>query len=441
MIAWELFALALCLFVSAFFSASETAMLSLGPLKLEKLLQDMNPWRRPLKLWRDRPLDVQASILIGNNVVNITASTLGADVTDKLLGNTPYAGIAIPVAVGVMTFLTLTFGEITPKAFAQVHHEKLAVPVMWLLQGPFYVLYLPTIFFARISKTSIRLSGAHPDDAQNAKVTEEDIELLVEMSRRHGALGTDKDKLLQSVFDYTETTVRESMVPRVDMVAVEADWPLDKIIITLMRSGHSRVPVYDDVIDKIIGVFYAKDILKAVHEDRLASFQMRDFLRPVTFVPEQMRISDLLRQFQKSRIHIAVVVDEFGGTSGLITLEDVIEVFFGDIQDEYDVEEDYFQEIEPGVLRASAKTPVSLITEHFNVEIPEEEEGDYDSLGGFVVAQLGSLPPVGTELIYEGLRFQVTKADARRVIEVLVCRCAPNHTLPGDKTEADRAAS
>jgi magnesium and cobalt transporter len=208
-----------------------------------------------------------------------------------------------------------------------------------------------------------------------------------------------------------------------------------------MRSGHSRVPVYDDVIDKIIGVFYAKDILKAVNEDRLTSFQMRDFLRPVTFVPEQMRISDLLRQFQKSRIHIAVVVDEFGGTSGLITLEDVIEVFFGDIQDEYDVEEDYFQEIEPGVLRASAKTPVSLITEHFNVEIPEEEEGDYDSLGGFVVAQIGSLPPVGTELIYEGLRFQVTKADARRVIEVLVCRCAPTQPLPSDKTEADRAAS
>lgn len=430
MLAWDISAVMACIVLSALFSASETALTSLGPIKTQRLIESGSKINKMLMLWRDRPMEVLTCILIGNNIVNITASTVAASLVDTLLVGTAYAESAVPVAIGIMTFLLLTFGEITPKTIAKTYHEQLAGPFIWFLWLPYQILYFTgvTLFFTGMSRGMMRLAGGK--SGAEPSVTEEDIEFLVEMGRRHGNLADHKDRLLQSVFDYTDTVVRECMVPRVEIVGVDVSWDMERVVSTLISSGHSRVPVYEGSVDKILGLFYAKDLLKVFQSRCNDDFDIRAHLRGVEYVPEQMKISDLLTLFQGERVHLAIVVDEFGGTSGLITLENIIEEFFGDIRDEYDDnEQDDMTEMEGGALRAAGRTSLYEVAEHFDVEFPESP--DYDSLGGFIVSQIGSLPDVNDEVRYHGLLMKVTQADERRVIEVLITR-DPNYKGPDD---------
>jgi CBS domain containing-hemolysin-like protein len=424
-LAWEITAVLACIVLSAFFSAAETALTSLGPIKTQRLLEGGEARNRQLKLWAQKPLEVLTCILIGNNIVNITASTLAAELADTMLSQTPYAESAIPVAIGVMTFLVLTFGEITPKTIAKAKHERLAGLFMWALWLPFHIFYPATMLFSLLTRGMMKLGGGDLD--VETRVTEEDIEFLVQMGRQHGGLEDEKERLLLSVFDYSDTVVRECMVPRVEIVAVDMEWDLKRVMSTLIESGHSRVPVYNGSVDQIEGLFYAKDLLKVFQQDKEGSFDIHEQLREVDYVPEQMKISDLLAHFQTRRVHLAIVVDEFGGTSGLITLENIVEEFFGDIRDEYDQNEtDDLEEVEGGALRAAGRTAIDDLATRFSVTFPENP--DYDSLGGFIVSQLGHLPDEGDEVRYQHLCMRVTQADERRVIEVMITEdpdCAP----------------
>ncbi len=421
MLGWEIAAVLACIALSAFFSASETALTALGPVKTQKIIESGGFWNKSLVLWRDKPLKVLTCILIGNNIVNITGSTLAADLAQRYLGQTAYADTAIPIVIGIMTFLVLTFGEITPKSIARAQAKRLGGVLMWFMRGPYYAFYPFTVFFALLTRLIVRTTGDKLDSSNQVNVTEEDIEYLVELGSRHGSLESDKEKILQSVFEYTETSVREIMVPRIEIKAIEKTWDLNRVLGVLVDSGHSRVPVYEETIDNIVGLFYAKDLLRVMQHQSRDDFQLGGrFLRQVDFVPEQMKISALLTKFRKNRVHIAIVVDEFGGTSGLITLEDIIEEFFGEIQDEYDSEESYLKELNDGSLLAAARCPLDVLEDHLDVEFPED--GDYESLGGFVASITGAMPKVGDEVSHGGLLIRVTKADARHVIEVSITR-------------------
>lgn len=416
MIGWEVFGIIASLVLSAFFSSSETALTALGRAQTQKLIEDGGRVGEALKLWADHPLKVLTCILIGNNIVNITASALATDVCDRLLEGTSFAETAIPIAVGVMTLLLLTFGEIVPKAIARSQHRRLAGGAMWLLKGPYLLFYPGTVLFTALADYLIKLSGGNREQDM-PPVTEEDIEYLVDLGSRVGSLEEGKGKMLQSVFEYNATLVRENMVPRTDMMALDVDSTIEEVLGMVQESGHSRMPVYEDTVDNIIGIFFAKDLLQHYSSTDGAPFELRKYLRRAYFVPEAKKISDLLAEFQREHIHMAIVVDEFGGTSGLITLEDIIEEFFGDIQDEYDAETDWLVRMD-GVLTVDARCPITDLEEELDQEFPEQ--GGYESVGGLIVATTGKVPEVGCEVVLEGIRFHVLEADEKRVIRVRV---------------------
>jgi CBS domain containing-hemolysin-like protein len=375
---------------------------------------------RSLQLWLDHPIKVLTAILIGNNILNITASALATDLANRLLEGTSAAAWAIPVAVGVMTFLLLTFGEITPKAIAKKMYKQVAAPMMILLQVPYILFYPATLVFSQMTRRIMTWLGNDP--SQKAPfVTAEEIEYMIDLGSREGTFSEDRERMLRSVFEFNDTMIREIMVPRTDAVFLSEDMDLDEIVELLIQCGHSRLPVYEETVDNIIGIFYAKDLIKIVgHAKEVEAFDIRAFLHKPFFVPESKRIADLFTEFQRQRIHMAIVVDEFGGTDGLITLEDIVEEFFGEIQDEYDIEPEQLIPISEDLLRADARVPIYEIEEYFEVDLPEEK--DYETLGGFLMSQSGTVPEAGEEVLWKNLLFRVLEADEKKVISVEIAK-------------------
>ena len=397
-----------CLLGSAFFSGSETALTSLSQPQTQKLIEEDGA--TALKLWRDRPIQVLTAILIGNNLFNITASALATDLAQNILGSE--APEAIPIAVGVMTFLLLTFGEITPKSLAKQWAVRLAGPIMALMRLPYLLFYPATILFTKMTRTFMTMLGDNPDE-HFSYVTAEEIEYLVDLGSREGSFSEDRERLLRSVFEFPDTLVREVMVPRTDMVAISVDMDLDTIVDILGDCGHSRIPVFEENVDEILGLFYAKDLIRMAKSDNEFEFDIQEFIREPYFVPESKGIAELLSEFQAERMHMAIVVDEFGGTAGLITLEDIIEEFFGDIQDEYDSERPQIIQVDTHRARADARVPIDEVERFCGLELPEHP--DYESLGGFLMAQAGSVPEVGHEFTWDHVVFRVLKADPKSV--------------------------
>ena len=414
---WEAVGIVICLLASAFFSSSETALTSLSGPQAQKLFEERSA--SSLKLWLERPIQVLTTILIGNNIFNITASALATDLANRLLEGTPASDWAIPVAVGVMTFLLLTFGEITPKAIAKRMYKRLSTPMMSMLRVPFVLFYPLTLAFSRMTHGIMRMLGNDPT-ARAPFVTAEEIEYMIDLGSREGTFSEDRERMLRSVFEFNDTQVREIMVPRTDAVFLNVDMSLEQIVTTLESCGHSRIPVYEGGVDNIVGIFYAKDLIKLVGRASKVDFGIRRFLRKPFFIPASKRIADLFSEFQRQRIHMAVVVDEFGGTDGLLTLEDIIEEFFGEIQDEYDIEPEQLLPISDTLLRADARVPIYEIEDYFDVELPEKE--DYETLGGFLLSQSGVVPDQGEEMAWEDLIFRVLEADEKKVITVEIER-------------------
>ena len=420
--------IAFCLLISAFFSGSETALTSLSHAQAQKLFEETNA--RHLKLWLDRPIHVLTTILIGNNIVNITASALATDLANRLLAGTSASEWAIPAAVGVMTFLLLTFGEITPKAIAKRLFKPMSVRSMFLLRPFYYFFYPATYVFNSMTRLVMRLTGNDPN-APTPFVTAEEIEYMIDLGSREGTFTEDRERLLRSVFEFNDTIVREIMVPRTDMIVVDTEMTLPEIVEIFLNHGHSRIPVYEDTIDNIIGIFYAKDLLElfARANGEAVPFDLRAHLRKPFFIPESKHISDLLADFQRQRIHMAVIVDEFGGVDGLITLEDIIEEFVGEIQDEHDAESEQITVIDERTIRVDGRLPIYELEEYLHTEFPED--ADYETIGGFMMTQLGTVPSIGDRTTWMDLLFEVLEADEKKVIAVEIQRVVAQE--PGEQ--------
>jgi putative hemolysin len=405
----------LCLMGSAVFSATETALTSLSESQARKLAEERNSLA--LRIWRRRPFRVLTGLLIANTLVNLTAAALATHGAWLLLADTPVARWVIPGAVGVATILVLTFGEVGPKTLGKHSAQTLARPLMTLCLVPYFLLYPIIVVFTKLSRGTSRALGSA--DGKGAPfVTAEDIEYMIDLGAREGSFSEDRERLLRSVFEFPDTLVRELMVPRTDIVSISMKMSLDEVIDALVACGHSRLPVYEGNVDEIVGLFYAKDVLAVMSSGQAEQFDLRNYIRKPFFVPETKRVAELLSEFQAERMHLALVVDEFGGTAGLITLEDIIEEIFGDIQDEYDVEPAQMVRIDDTTVRADARVAVDEIEAFFSMELPDHP--DYESLGGFLMAQAQGVPEPGAEILWEGLRFRVLDADPKRVITVLI---------------------
>ncbi len=405
----------LCLVGSALFSATETALTSLSESQARRLVEEKNSFA--LRVWRQRPTRVLTGLLIANSLVNLTAAALTTHAAALLFTGASSTRWVIPGAVGAITFLVLTFGEVTPKSIGKRSAQRLARPLMSLFLVPYVLLWPITIVFALLARGVVGLVGEDSEPG-TPFVTDEDLEYLIDLGAREGSFSEDRERLLRSVFEFPDTLVRELMVPRTDVQALSLTMSLDEIIDTLVACGHSRLPVYEGNADEIVGLFYAKDVLTVMASGRAERFHVRDYLRRPYFVPETKRVDELLAEFQSERLHMAIVVDEFGGTAGLITLEDIIEEIFGDIQDEYDVEPAQMVRLDAFSVRADARVPIDEIEEFFGMALPDHP--DYESLGGFLMTQVGGVPERGHEVLWQGLRFRVLDADPKKVITVLI---------------------
>jgi CBS domain containing-hemolysin-like protein len=412
---WEVTGILVSLGFSALFSASETALTSLSEIKVQQILDSRRLWGKPLILWQKHPHRVLATILIGNNIVNITASALATELT---IGIFPDSGV--PIAIGAMTFLILITGEITPKAIARTFPTALALPTMAVIYL-FYVLFFPVTWVLTVLiRGMILLLGGRPDEA--TRVTEQDLEYIVRLGATAGAIDKQQESLFQSVIEFPDTIAKEIMVPRTELVAIPLDSTYEQVVEIAIESGFSRIPVYDASIDKIVGIFYSKNLLDRPQADEKTAFLKRR-MRPPVFVPESKKISELLRLFQGKGIHMAIVVNEFGGTEGIVTLEDVIEELLGDIRDEFDVEEERLVAMPEGGYHADARIEIEEVEEKLGIAFPEER--DYESLGGFLMEAAGTVPNVGWTHEFAGFDFVVTKADANRVIAVEIRKTPP----------------
>jgi CBS domain containing-hemolysin-like protein len=446
---WKWFLALGFLLSSAFCSGTETALTALGDARARQLHDAGGRRARMLKAWIDHPERVLSTLLIVNTLVNIGLGALAGTVAGDLVSAHPgwNAASTITAATGVTTVVVLFLGEIVPKTVGKRHPVRvslMSIPLVRLL-----ALLLWPLSLAATRATSALVGAFGGGAAKGPTVTSEEIEYLIEMGSREGVLDEVKEELLNSVLEFADRVVREIMIPRTRMAALDREATPEELLRVVRENPYSRMPVYDGSIDNVVGVLLVRDVIPALAGAGDGRVSLQRFLKAPFFVPEQMKISRLLKEMQRRKTHIAVVVDEFGGTSGLVTLEDVIEEIVGEIQDEGDVESAPVKPIGDGAWIADGAVPLHDLEAVLNErpaagadgegERPPDvrfpEEGDFETLGGFVTAHAGRVPPVGAILSWDGLTFVVRAGDERRVSRVEISRTkASKATRPAGPT-------
>ncbi len=403
-----------CLVASGFFSGLETALTTLSTARTKKLIDDKPIYYRALGLWLKNPNQVLTAILVGNNI----AHTLAAS-TATVLAHRMFDNYAISIATFLVTLIMVVFGEITPKTFARHNAETLA-PAGMLILLPIYVLLLPiTLSLSFLAARLVSLFGGQ-SKSQGHFATEEEIAYMIRLSREEGVLKRGEGQMLESVIDFRDTVVKESMIPRMEIRSFDINATYQDVVGSVGKEGHTRWPVYEGNIDNIVGIFHAKDLIRVFSTKDETSFKLSDFLRPVKFVPDMMKIGSLLKEFQGGKAHLAVVVDEYGGTAGIISLEDVLEEIVGEIRDEYDDEERELMQIDGNNFVAAGRANLFEIGKSLDIAFPQSDA--FDSLGGFLTAIHGRMPKVGAKIKFEDLTFLVKAADEKKVIQVHIVR-------------------
>jgi len=404
------------LLLSAFFSGSETAFFSLSKAQLRALRSRTDqPARRVVSLL-DHPRELLVGILVGNTVVNTAAASISAITVHRLALAAGFnQTLALILQIVTVTFVLIVVVEITPKVFALKQNEGWALRAAGIIRIVLTLLWPVNRLLVGFVEVAAKLLGV---EATRVLFSEEELRTLAEVSEEHGILEEDEREMIHSIFEFGETEVSEIMVPRIDMVAIEQDAPIEEAIALVRQRGHSRIPVYRNDVDHIVGILYAKDLIgRDTNGDKPKS--LAEVTREAFFVPEGKRISMLLKEFQRHKVHMAVVVDEYGGTEGLVTLEDIIEEIVGEIHDEFDTEEVVFRPLDDGDFHVLAKMEVS----DFNRAIGEDvvpTDDDYDSLGGFIFSLAGEVPSPGQTFYHKGWRFMVKSVEGNRVVSVRV---------------------
>ena len=411
---WQWITLGLALLGSAFFSSAETALTALGDARVQALVEAGGFRNGLLRFWQKHPDRILSTLLLGNTLVNVG---MGSLVT--LIANELGASHALALLTGLTTLVILLFGEITPKTFAKRHASGFALFIIPFV-ALFYLLLFPLAWLlVQFPRALARVTGS--DAAPVESVTSQELEYLIEQGAKHGSIDKMREKLLSSVLAFTEVLVKEIMIPRTQVVALEDNASYDEALKLVTESELSRIPVFKGSLDDVVGVLYVKSLLADVKRGIAAGqFSLPKYLRAPFFVPEVMKVSRLLTEMQRRKTHLAIVVDEFGGTSGLVTLEDVVEEIVGEIHDESDIEDKKIKVLSDGVVLADAQVSIRDLETYLDVEFPEG--GDYETLGGFLTATAGRVPPTGSLVVWGGLTFTVKAADDRRVQKVEIAR-------------------
>ena len=416
----QLVVLVILLALSAFFSSAETALTTVNRLRVRALVDDGDARAIVLAKVIDDPGKLLSAILIGNNIVNISASSIATLLATKFFGS---AGAGI--ATGVMTLLVLIFGEVTPKTMASLKAEKIALSYAKIVYV-IMIVFTPLIFILDLLSGGIlRLFGIDPDKRDDS-VTEEDLRTIVEAGHEDGVLETEEHKMINNVFDFGDHQAKDIMVPRVDMCFLKLDATYEDFMKIYREEKFTRIPVYEETRDNVIGILNVKDLILY---DKDQEFHVKDFLREAYYTYEFKNTSELMMEMRKNSISIAIVLDEYGATAGLVTLEDLIEEIVGDIRDEFDeAEAEEVQQLGEQEYLVEGACKLEDLNDMIGLGIESE---DYDSIGGIVIDALQHLPSEGEEVTLEnGTRLIVEKIDKNRIEKVHIY-------LPEPKAEED----
>jgi len=406
----ELISLIVLVIVSALLTGAEAAYFSLGRARLRRLAEQQDSERGQLQPLLTRPHDLLVTILVGITLANIGASALAASIAATLFGP---AGLA--VAIGAMTILLVVFGEVLPMSLAVEHPKRYSAwvsrPVAWLST----VLWPVRKVLGALTAMTLRLLGSERPRGE-PEISEEELRTMVDVGAREGVVDRTEREMIHNVFELEDTVIREVMVPRPDMFCLDVATPSAEILPLLRENVHSRVPVFEETVDHIVGVLYTKDLLP--HLAGLPpDFDLRAHLHPPYFVPESKRADALLREFQAKKLHLAIVVDEYGGTAGLVTMEDLLEELVGEIRDEFDEEERLIQKVDATSYRVSGKLPIDELNAATGLHLPKDA---FDTVGGWVLDLFGRVPNRGEKNQTGEVTVTVEKVERTRVIEVLI---------------------
>lgn len=406
-----LIALIVLVFLSGFFSMTETAFTGANRIKLRTLAAGGNARAKKVLDLAENKFDKLISVLlVGNNIVNLTASTLCVLFFQKILADGVNYSL---ISTIVITVAVLIFGEITPKYLGKTFAEKVAMTCYPAVMLFYFVLYPFHFVFGGLRWLISKIFRAAPDD----KITEDEIMTVVEEAEEDGTLRDDETRLIRSVIEFDDLEVGDILVPRVNIASVDVSASMEEIKKVFETEGYSRLPVYKDSIDTIIGTIHEKDFYNAYLSGKK---NVDDILQNAFYTTEHVKISKLLKQLQKKKIHIAVVLDEYGGTLGLVTLEDVLEELVGEIWDEHDEEIDYFKPVSDGCVLVDGNAPLADVFEYFGLNKDEKDNFEAATLSGWLIEYLGEIPHAGKKIEYLNLGFEILKSTVKRVLQVKV---------------------
>lgn len=412
--------LVVLLILSAFFSSAETALTTVNKIRIRALAEDGNKRAQlVLDVTENHSRKMLSAILIGNNIVNLTASSISATLAYS------FGGYMVSIATAVLTVLILVFGEITPKSAATLNSEKLSLRYISSIRL-FMTLMTPVIYIINLFSRGILFLLRIDPNAKNSAMTEDELRTIVDVSHEDGIIESEEKEMIYNVFDLGDAKAKDVMVPRVHVTFADVNSTYWELIEIFKEDKYTRLPVYEDTTDNVIGTINMKDLL--LFEDR-EKFCVRDILREAYFTYEYKNISELLVEMRDASFNIAIVLDEYGETAGLITLEDILEEIVGEIHDEYDEnEEEFLQKLNDSEYIIEGSMSLDDVNDRLELELESE---DYDSLGGFIIERLDRLPEVGDEVTTEeGIRLVVEKLDKNRIESVHIY-------LPEKPTEED----
>jgi magnesium and cobalt exporter, CNNM family len=410
--AWiELLTIVIALVLAALAASAETSLTSISRVRLRQLVEQKVPQAILIERLHKDPNGYLSTILIVNTVAIIVASSAAT----LLAINLYHERVAEWLVSVILSLIVLVLCEITPKTLALQRAERVALRMARLVAAATWVMRPIVYVLTGVTRLLLLMIGGKAQ-VRGPFVTEEELKMLVSVGEEEGVLEEEEREMIHGIFEMGDMRVRELMVPRTDLVAIEANQPVEKAVELVTKHGHTRIPAYDANLDHIIGVLYAKDLLRAVVRGEPKT--LREIARKPFFTPESNKVQDVLRDLRKNRVHMAIVVDEYGGTAGAVTIEDIIEEIVGPIQDEYDVgEEDEIQFISPNEVVLDGRVSVDDVNELLKLDIAGD---DYDTIGGYVLNQLGAAPKVGATLALGSAELRVEAVQGTRIKKVRI---------------------
>ncbi len=425
----QLVILVILIFINAFFAASEIAFISLNDAKIEKQAKEGNKKAKQIEGMLKSPSKFLATIQIGITLAGFLSSAFASDAFAEMLAPalynlmpffslTVWNNISIIVITIILSFFTLVFGELVPKRLAMKYYEKISFGTIGIIRAIF-ILTSPFVKFLTFVTNGIsKLFGVA--ESEEEQVTEEEIKMMVDQGEESGNIKEEERELINNVFEFNDITVSEIMRHRKDIFAVDINISNEELMEELSKEEfrYSRIPVYDETIDEVKGILYVKDVLKNINKK---NFKVKNLVKEAYFVSQNRLINEVFKELQRNKTQIAIIVDEYGGTAGLITMEDILEELVGDIFDEYDKVEKEYEKIDDNTYLLSGSLPIYDVNKLLNAEIPE---GDYDTLSGYLQEEMGRIPKDEENPIIETdkVTYKIEEYEDKRIIKVKACK-------------------